>query len=177
MADKTGACLCGLSHSRLRNHTPVRALPDCVGGGQEAPVARRRGRTIGTFIVGACVFLLFAHALFGKRLHWSADSLPFMKAESASEERLLSLGTAVLAADGIVVGKVSGLSRDSRGHVERIRVVGPMPMGFGQRTLIIRDTYFKVEGHAVQLKLSVAELNVMPRAMTEDNAAGFPRLF
>jgi hypothetical protein len=52
-----------------------------------------------------------------------------------------------------VVGKVSGLSRDSRGHVERIRVVGPMLMGFGQRTLIIRDTYFKVEEHAVQIKL------------------------
>jgi hypothetical protein len=148
-----------------------------VGGDQEAPVPRRLGKTIGMFIAGACVFLLFAHALFDKRLRWPADSLPFMKAESASAERLLSLGTAVLAADGTVVGKVSGLSRDSRGHVERIRVVGPMPMGFGQRTLIIRDTYFKVEGHAVQLKLSVAELNVMPRAMTEDNAAGFPRLF
>ena len=99
-----------------------------------------------------------------------------MKAESASAERLLSLGTVVLAADGTVVGKVSGLSRDSRGHVERIRVDGPMPMGFGQRTLIIRDMYFKVEEHAVQLKLSVAELNAMPRAMTEDNAAGSPRL-
>ena len=94
---------------------------------------RRLGKTIGMFIAGACVFLLFAHALFGKRLHWPADSLPVMKVESASAERLLSLGTAVLAADGTVVGKVSGLSRDSRGHVERIRVDGPMPMGFGQR--------------------------------------------
>jgi hypothetical protein len=64
-----------------------------------------------------------------------------------------------------------------RGHVERIRVVGPMLMGFGQRTLIIRDTYFKVAEHAAQIKLSVEELNAMPQAMTEDNPAGPPRLF
>ena len=44
-------------------------------------------------------------------------------------------------------------------------------MGFEQ-TLIIRDTYFSVTNHAVQLKLTVAELDAMPRAMTEDKAAG-----
>ena len=38
-----------------------------------------------------------------------------MKAESASAERLPSVGTAVLAVDGTIVGKVSGLSRDPSG--------------------------------------------------------------
>src|SRR5436853_931350 len=109
---------------------------------------RRRGRTIGTLIIGACILLLFAHALFGERFRWPVNGLPAMKAEIASTERVPSIGTPVVAADGTVVGKVSGLSRDTRGHVERIRVVGPIPMGFGQRTLIIRDKYFRVEEHA-----------------------------
>ena len=99
-----------------------------------------------------------------------------MKAEFALAERSLTVGTAVLAVDGTVVGKVTGMSRNPSGHVERIRVTSSMPMGFEQ-TLIIRDTYFSVTNHAVQLKLTVAELDAMPRAMTEDKAAGSPRSF
>ena len=119
---------------------------------------------------------LFAHALAGKRVRWPADGLSLMKAEIAPAERLLSVGTAVHAVDGTVVGKVSGLSRNPSGHVERIRVTGSIPVGSEQTTLIIRDTYFRVTEHTVQLKLTVAELDMMPRAMTEDKAAGSPRL-
>ena len=66
----------------------------------------RRGRTIGAFIIGGGVMLLFADALL---IRWPADFLPVGRAEVPPAERLLSVGTAVLAADGTVVGKVSGI--------------------------------------------------------------------
>ena len=140
-------------------------------------MTRRRGRTIGTFIVGASVLLLFVHALFGERVRWPTHNISLIKAESAPAERLVTVGTAVLAVDGTVVGKVSGLSRDPSGHVERIRVTPSILIDSPQTPLIIRNTYFSVTDHAVQLKLSVAELDALPRAMTEDKAAGSPRLF
>jgi hypothetical protein len=135
---------------------------------------RRRGRTIGAFIIGAGVLLLLANALL---VRWPVEGLPSNEGRVASAERLLFVGTAVLAVDGTIVGKVSGLSRDPSGHVERIRVTGSIPMDSDQTTLIIRDTFFSVTEHAVQLKLSLAELHAMPRAMTEDKAAVSPRLF
>jgi hypothetical protein len=134
---------------------------------------RQRRKTISASIIGACVLLPSAHALSGE---WIADGLPLMK-EIALAERLLTVGTTVLAVDGTVVGTVSGLSRDPHGHVGRIRVTSLTPMGSEQRILIIRDTYFRVTGQAVQLKLTIAELDAMPRAMTEDKAAGFPGHF
>jgi hypothetical protein len=156
----------------MRNSAPAKAL--ALHGDQEAPVALEHGRTV-TFIIGAVVLVLFARALFGASSSWPNDDFPGLKAEIGSHG--LAVGTPVLAVDGTLVGHVSGLSRDSRGDVERIRVAGPTPMGLGQRTLIIRNTYFKVEEHSVQLNLTVAEVNAMPRAMTEDEASGLPRLF
>ena len=135
---------------------------------------RRRGRTIATFTIVGCVLMPFAHA--AERFPRPAEGLPLIKAEVALAERSLTVGTAVLAVDGTVVGKVSGLSRNPSGHVERIRVTGSMPMG-SVPVLIIRDIYFSVTDQAVQLKLTVAELDAMPRAMTEDTAAGTPRSF
>jgi hypothetical protein len=93
-----------------------------------------------------------------------------VKAEIAAAERALSVGAPVLTTDGIVVGKVSGLSRDPRGHVERIRVTDTTHTGSGQRILIIRDKHFSPAEGAVQLKLSVADLDAMPQALTEDRA-------
>ena len=136
---------------------------------------QRRGRTIGTFIVGACVLLLFAQSLLGER--FPAHNIPRIKADSAPAECSLTVGTTVLAVDGTVIGKVSGLSRDPSGHVERIRVTPSILIDSPQTPLIIRNTYFSVTDHAVQLKLSVTELDALPRAMTEDKAAGSPRLF
>jgi len=138
---------------------------------------RRRGRTIGTFIVGACVLLLFAHALLGERFRWPAQNISLIKADSAPAERLVTVGTPVLAADGTFVGKVSGLSRDTRGHVGRIRVTPSILIDPAQTPLIIRNNYFSVTDHVIQLNLTVAQLDTMPRAMTEDKEAGSPRLF
>jgi hypothetical protein len=132
---------------------------------------RRRRRTIGAFVIGACVLLPSGHAISGKRI---ADGIPLMK-ENALAERLLTVGTAVLAVDGTVVGTVSGLSRNPSGHVDRIRVTSSMPSE--QVILIIRDKYFSVIDQAVQLKITIAELEAMPQAMTEDKAAGSPRDF
>jgi hypothetical protein len=146
-------------------------LPDHLGG----PMQRQCGMTIGTFIIGACVLLPSARALSGERSQRPADDLPSVKAEIALAGRLLTVGTTVLAVDGTVVGIVSGLSRNPSGHVDRIRVTSSMPSE--QVILIIRDKYFSVTDQAVQLRITIAELDAMPRAMTEDEAAGSPRDF
>ena len=134
---------------------------------------RRRGLTLGTFVIGACALLPSAPALSGEPLWQPADGLPITRAEGTLAERLLAVGTTVVAADGTVVGTVSSLSRSSSGHVERIRVASSI--GARQTILIIRDAYFSVTSQAVQPKLTIAELDAMPRAMMEDKAAGSPR--
>jgi hypothetical protein len=144
----------------------VKVLPAYLGGAMP-----RRCRTIGTFIIVACVLVPVAHAISDER---PAEGRSLMKAEVALAEHSLAVGTAVLAVDGTVVGKVTGLSRNPSGHVERIRVTG-IPMGSEQTILIIREKYFRVTDEAVQLNLSVAELDAMPRAMTEDKEAGSRR--
>jgi hypothetical protein len=129
-----------------------------------------------TFIVGGGVLFLFAHALFAHRFDWVARIPPVIKVEVVSAKRALSVGDPVQAIDGTLVGRVSGLSRDPRGHVERIRVA-ETTLGPGQRIFIIYDRYFLLGDGVVQLKLSVADLSAMPQAMTEDNAAGSGRPF
>ena len=137
----------------------------------------RPGRTMATIVAGVCILFLFAHALFGQRFYWLARIPAVMQVELASAKRALSVGDPVHAVDGTLVGRVSGLSRDPRGHVERIRVTETTQMGSGRRILIIHDRYFLLGDGIVQLKLSVAELNAMPQAMTEDSAAGSGRPF
>ena len=132
---------------------------------------RRRGRTIGTFIIGTCVLLLFAHALFGERFPWRPHGLPVVKAEISPAERAISVGAAVFTADGALIGKVSGLSRDARGHVERIRVTETTQTGSGRSILIIGNTDFLFAEGAIRLNLSAAELGATPKAMTEDKAS------
>jgi hypothetical protein len=134
------------------------------------------GRTIATIVGGSCVLLLFAHA-FDQRFDWRAPIPCVMQVEVLSAKRALSVGDPVHAADGTLVGRVSGLSRDPRGHVERIRVTETAQMGSDRRILIIYDRYFLLGDGIVQLKLSVVELNAMPQAMTEDSAAGSGRPF
>jgi len=140
-------------------------------------VPPRLGRAVATFIVGGGVLFLFAHALFGHRFDWLARIPPVTKAEVVSAKRALSVGDPVQAVDGTLVGRVSGLSRDPRGHVERIRVAETTPMGPGQRIFIIYDRYFLLRDGVVRLKLSVADFSAMPQAMTEDSAAGSGRPF
>jgi hypothetical protein len=134
-------------------------------------VPRRRGRTIGTFIIGACVLLLFAHALFGERFRWRPHGLPVVKAEISPTERAISVGDAVFTSDGALIGRVSGLSRDARGHVERIRITETTQTGSGRSILIIGNSDFFFAEGAVRLSLSVAELGTTPKAMTEDKAS------
>jgi len=130
-----------------------------------------------TIVAGVCILFLFAHALFGQRFYWLARIPAVMQVELASAKRALSVGDPVHAVDGTLVGRVSGLSRDPRGHVKRTRATETTQMGSGRRILIIHDRYFLLGDGIVQLKLSVAELNAMPQAMTEDSAAGSGRPF
>jgi hypothetical protein len=138
---------------------------------EEDPVPRRRGRTIGTIIIGSCVLLLFAHALFGERFRWHPHGIPVVKAEISPAERAISVGADVFTSDGALIGSVSGLSRDAQGHVERIRVTETTQTGSGRSILIIGNTDFLFVEGAVRLNLSVAELGATPKAMTEDKAS------
>jgi hypothetical protein len=115
--------------------------------------------------------------LVDQRFDWLAPIPPVMQIEVVSAKRSLSVGDPVHAADGTLVGRVSGMSRDPHGHVERIRITETTQMGSDRRIFIIYDRYFLLGDGIVQLKLSVAELNAMPQAMTEDSAAGSGRPF
>jgi hypothetical protein len=127
--------------------------------------------TIGAFIIGACALLLFAHAFGGERFRWRPHGLPVVKAEISPAERAISVGAAVFTADGILIGWVSGLSRDARGHVERIRITETTQTGSGRNILIISNSDFFFAEGAVHLNLSVAELGSAPKAMAEDKAS------
>ena len=133
---------------------------------------RRRGRTIGTVLIGTFVLLAFGYALFGDRTLRMIPS-PVMKAEVSLSERSLEVGASVLASDRTKVGTVSGISRRLNGQIERIRVTTASPPGLGGRTIIVRDTAFSVESGTVNLSLSVAQVEALPGAMTTDGAAGF----
>ena len=138
---------------------------------------RRRGRTLGTFVIGAFVLIALAFALFSDSHGWRTMPSPAMRAELSQSKRSLVVGASVLAADGSKVGSVSGVSRRRDGHIERIRVVTASHLGLGERHISIPDTAFFLEGSTVRLTLSVAQVNSWPGVMTTDGAAGFVALF
>jgi hypothetical protein len=117
-----------------------------------------------------------APALLGEHLRWP-DGQTAVKAEISPAERAILVGVPVVTNEGALVGTVSGLSRDTRGHVERIRVTETSHAHQGPRVLIIRDRYFVPMEGAIQLKISMGELDAMPTAMTEDRAGNSGRLF
>jgi PRC-barrel domain len=80
------------------------------------------------------------------------------------------IGLAVLAADGVEVGKVVGVSTAPDGRVERIRVLTTTP-GLGSRTVIIAQPAFTLRRGAVMLVLSAEVLQGLPAAMAQDDAA------
>jgi hypothetical protein len=135
-------------------------------------MGRRRGRTIGTILIGTFVLIAFVYALFGNRTLRTMPS-PVMKAAVSQSERNLALGASVLASDRTKIGTVSGISRRLNGRIERIRVATTSPLGLGAKTIIISDPRFSVEGDTIILTLSVVEVESLPGAMTTDGAAGF----
>jgi len=80
------------------------------------------------------------------------------------------IGVAVLAADGVQVGKVVGISTATDGRVERIRMLTSTPV-LGERTLIVAHPTFTLRRGAVMLDQSVDELQGLPAAMAQDGAA------
>ena len=44
-------------------------------------MVRRRGRTIGTFVIGAIVLIALAYALFGDPISWRTMPSPVFKAQ------------------------------------------------------------------------------------------------
>src|SRR5262249_39068217 len=73
-----------------------------------------------------------------------------LKGEISPTERAISVGAAVFTADGALIGRVSGLSRDVRGQVERIRVTETSQTGSGRSILIIGNTDFLFAENAAQ---------------------------
>ena len=80
------------------------------------------------------------------------------------------IGVVVLAADGVEVGKVVGISTAPDGRVERIRMLTTTPV-LGERTVIIAQPTFTLRRGAVMLVLSAEELQGLPAAMAQDGAA------
>ena len=129
---------------------------------------RRRGRMIGSLIVGGLLLFAFIYALFDPR---PVPPAPFVKSETGETERALLLGTPVVAADGTQVGAVVGVSRSSTGHIERIRVITSLFEAHA-RIFIVRQGAFIVDENSVRLALSVGEVKALPRVMIEDGSAG-----
>ena len=129
---------------------------------------RRRGRLIGSLIVGGLLLFAFIYALFDPR---PAPPAPFVKSETGETERALLLGTPVVAADGTQVGAVVGVSRSSTGHIERIRVITSLFEAHA-RIFIVRQGAFIVDANSVRLALTVGEIKALPRVMIDDGSAG-----
>jgi hypothetical protein len=130
---------------------------------------RRRGRTIGTIVVGLAILVSLAALFFPEQLGWRTMPHPVKKAAISQDERNLAVGASVRTAEGITVGAVSGISRAEGGHIERIRVTTVSPAG--QRIVSLRSATFTIDGNAVQLNLTLAEVNALPAVMTNDRAA------
>jgi hypothetical protein len=131
-------------------------------------VYRRRGRMIGSLIVGGLLLFAFIYALFDPR---PVPPAPFVKSEIGETERALRLGAPVVAADGTQAGTVAGVSRSSTGNIERIRVITSLFEPHA-RIFIVRQGAFIVDANSVRLALSVGEVKALPRVMTEDGSAG-----
>jgi hypothetical protein len=58
-------------------------------------MVRRRGRTIGTFLIGAGVLIALAYALFGDPASWRTVPSPVMKAQGSQPEPSLAVGASV----------------------------------------------------------------------------------
>ena len=134
---------------------------------------RRRGRTIGTIVIGLVILVSLAALFFPEQFGWRTMPHPVKKAAVSQDERNLAVGAPVRSAEGIIVGAVSGISRTAAGPIERIRVTTISPAGSELRIVSLRSTTFTVDGDAVQLSLTVAEVNALPGLMTSDGAAAF----
>ena len=70
---------------------------------------------------------------------------------------------------------MTGLLRNPSGRVARI--ASPADADGFRADTYHSDTYLSVHDHAASAQTHAAELDAMPRAMTEDQAAGSPRSF
>ena len=129
---------------------------------------RRRGRMIGSLIVGGLLLFALIYAFVDPR---PTPPAPFVKAEVGRTERALRLGAPVVASDGTQVGAVAGISRSSTGNIERIRVLTSISEPHA-RMFIIRQGAFMIDQNGVRLALSVGEVKALPSIMTDDGGAG-----
>ena len=129
---------------------------------------RRRGRLIGSLIVGGLLLFAFIYASLDPR---PTPRAPFVKAEVGRADRALRIGAPVFAADGTHVGAVAGVSRSSTGNIERIRVITSLSEPHAA-IFIVRQGAFMIDQNSVRLGLSVSEVKALPRVMTEDGSAG-----
>ena len=129
---------------------------------------RRRGRMIGSLIVGGLLLFALIYAFLDPL---PTPPAPFVKAEVGRTESALRLGAPVFAADGTHVGAVAGFSRSSTGNIERLRVITPLSEPHAA-IFIVRQGAFMIDDNSVRLGLSVSEVKALPRVMIDDGSAG-----
>jgi hypothetical protein len=72
------------------------------------------------------------------------------------------IGGVVFSTEGTEVGEVSAVTVGQDGQIAEIRVTTGLPLGFGERTVVIRRGSFMTLRGAVVLSLSAEEVGALP---------------
>jgi hypothetical protein len=132
---------------------------------------RRRGRTIGTLLIGTCVLGASLFAALGGQPTWRPLLADRSGIGISIAGRDLLPGAIVLAGDGTEVGSVSRIWRRADGHVEKI-AIATMPGLNLPSNIVVRGTRLAIEEGRVRLASSVGELHGAPDAMMDTEVPG-----
>jgi hypothetical protein len=92
-----------------------------------------------------------------------------LNAQGANSD-LRIIGLPVLAADGIKIGQVADVSKNTDGHIDRIRVLTGSVLGFGERVVEIPQPAFRIRDSNVLLSDFTAEMVAqLPSAASEND--------
>ena len=80
-------------------------------------------------------------------------------AEPGSEPAAGLVGVSVFAKEGTEVGEVSAVTVGVDGQIQEVRVTTALPLGLGQRTVIVERGSFMALCGAVMLELSTQEFD------------------
>ena len=87
-------------------------------------------------------------------------------AEPGSEPAAELIGASAFAKEGTEVGEVSAVTVGGDGQIKEVRVTAALPLGLGERTVVVeRGSFITLRG-AVILKLSAQEFEALMRNST-----------
>jgi hypothetical protein len=131
-------------------------------------------RVIGPLAIGLLGLVVASLAVIVLLPNWLSRHLPAPTTVTAlgPAEAAPTIGAPVQAVDGTPVGRVTGISRDQKGRVHRIRIATGTPLGFGERTITVgKEVFVTHDDRVVRLHLTVQQVSELPTIMTEDGAA------